>query len=135
MKTEHIEHSEVFTQCHMPVQTKCTSYLVDGKTEPVDTMSTAVTVRSDPNDLTPTLSNTKCQTPVTQQINEIRETIPFPQKSSQEFDSYLDEIQHDIQMKNLRYTKGSRAQMNNTSDDLSGDWPKVEAVNSKDKHK
>ncbi len=66
--SEHSEHSEAFTQSDMSDLTKCTCHLTYVKTEPADTMSTTVTVKSDPNDLTPTLSNTTCQTPVSGQI-------------------------------------------------------------------
>ncbi len=120
------EHFEAFTQFYVSDQAKCTSYMVDVKTEPTDTMFTAVTVKSEPNDLTP--ANTTCQTPVSGQIhikNEEAETINFPQKSSEEFESCLEKIQHGLQMNFVHNTRTSRVETNRNSEEQSGYWQNV----------
>ncbi len=123
-----IEQGEGLTQSHISDQIKCTYYLVGVKTEPADTICTAVTVKGDPNDMKPALSNTTCQTSVSEQINmkkEVDETITLLQKSSQQFESYLNEIQHDLQKKIVCGTNTNGSHLNKDLDNPSDDWQEL----------
>ncbi len=121
------DHDDYFTQSHLSYHTGC---LVDVKTEPVDMVSTTMTVKCDSNDTKPDLSNVKCHTTILGQIyvkNEAGETITLPQKSSQEFESYREENQQEHETTIVSDTNTERTQLIRNSNDQSETWQEFSA--------